>query len=254
MRLRVCPFSVAVFFGTVVLVTWQKRRASSRCKRSNSKQQPDDNDTDNGISFHVVFVLGAPGVGKGTQCQLLTQRLGTVTTPVRTKWIHLSAGDLLRAERSKGDSLLAQKIEACLVAGQLVKSEITTQLLANAMQRHWEQDNVSHFLVDGFPRSFDNWRAWQENTMCARSTKILFVLDFVCPQEILVGRLLERERADDNLATVQKRFDTFERETAPMLAYFRNATTVPVYTITADQPVERVYQETSQYLEHIEAM
>ena len=193
----------------------------------------------------VVFVLGAPGVGKGTQCQLLTERL----TP--TKWVHLSAGDLLRAERSKRNSRLADEINACIAAGNLVRSEVTCQLLEHAMREAYNQENgggATHFLVDGFPRSQANADAW-EATMSHH--RVQFVLDFECSEEILVGRLLERGkttgRSDDNLETVRKRFRTFQNETAPILEYYRKGESIPVYTIATDKAVEDVYQETVKY-------
>jgi len=239
-KLRVCPFSVAVFFGTAALVAYHKR-----------KQQDDDGSrsTNNNSSSSsssmpvckVVFVLGAPGVGKGTQCQLLTERL------TKAKWVHLSAGDLLRAERQSG-SALANEINDCIAQGKLVRSEITCQLLENAMRKAYESDGTTHFLVDGYPRSRENVDAWQK-TM--KHHIIQFVLDYECPEETLIGRLLERGkqsgRTDDNLEVVKKRFATFQNETAPILDYYRNSTSVPVHTIATDKGVEEVYKETKRY-------
>ena len=240
--LKICPFSVVVFIGTAAAFVLHEQRKIQRS--STALKAIPTTDVVSFPSCNVVFVLVAPGVGKGTQCQLICERL---TTP--TRWVHLSAGDLLRAERNKAQSELGDEINACIAAGQLVRSEITCQLLENAMRSAYAKDKTTHFLIDGYPRSQSNMDVWvetmQQHTMTA-------VLDFVCPEETLIGRLLERGkssgRVDDNLATVQKRFDTFRRETAPILEWFRTSSSIPVHTIPTDKPVEDVYKDTVTYL------
>ncbi|VDL86936.1 unnamed protein product, partial [Nippostrongylus brasiliensis] len=72
--------------------------------------------------FNVVFVLGPPGSGKGTQCLKIQENL---------KFVHLSAGDLLRAERQRKDSKYGQLIEEHITNGTIVPVEITCKLLEN---------------------------------------------------------------------------------------------------------------------------
>lgn len=72
----------------------------------------------------VVFVLGAPGSGKGTQCAKIVDKYG---------YVHLSAGDLLRAERNRPGSELAEMIEESLKAGRIIPVEVTCSLLDKAM-------------------------------------------------------------------------------------------------------------------------
>ena len=88
-----------------------------------------------------VFILGGPGSGKGTQCSNLVRDFG---------FVHLSAGDLLRAERDSG-SEKAELINNILLAGNIVPVEITVNLIKDAMKKHgWSQKK---FLIDGFPRN-----------------------------------------------------------------------------------------------------
>lgn len=239
MPLKVCPFSIAVFIGTAAGIVYYKQQ------QQRVKQEQSNDATPDKLPLpkcHVVFVLGAPGVGKGTQCSLLTQRL------TKDHWEHLSAGDLLRAERNKSNSQLGSEINACINAGKLVDSKITCKLLENAMKDSYAKNKTTHFLIDGFPRSVQNNNAWLA-TMSHH--QIDCVLDFQCPKETLIGRLLERGktsgRSDDTLETIQKRFDTFVQETAPILEHYRNETNVPVHTILSDQDVESVYKNTVQY-------
>lgn len=90
----------------------------------------------------VVFVLGAPGSGKGTQCAKIVDAFG---------YTHLSAGDLLREERAKPDSKNGRLIEECIVNGKIVPVEITCNLLEDAMNRTKE---VSHHCVETTPLTF----------------------------------------------------------------------------------------------------
>ncbi|KAK1746312.1 UMP-CMP kinase [Skeletonema marinoi] len=112
MGLGFCPFSLALFAGTAIsyvkLLQYKSTKSSSSTTPSSSEP------------FRVVFVLGGPGAGKGTQCTLLSKNHG---------WAHLSAGDLLRAERKKSGSKLADIINSNISAGKIVPSEITTQLI-----------------------------------------------------------------------------------------------------------------------------
>lgn len=96
--------------------------------------------------LQVVFVLGGPGSGKGTNCAKLVETFG---------FIHLSAGDLLREERQSG-SELAEMINTYIAEGKIVPAEVTVRLLHNAM----EKSGKKKFLVDGFPRDLMNLQCW----------------------------------------------------------------------------------------------
>lgn len=79
-------------------------------------------------TYEVVFVLGGPGAGKGTQCSLLVERYGL---------IHLSAGDLLREERKRGTEL-ASMINTYIKEGKIVPAEVTVGLLR--YEEGWRAD------------------------------------------------------------------------------------------------------------------
>jgi UMP-CMP kinase len=89
----------------------------------------------------VVFVLGGPGVGKGTQCAKLSSEYN---------FIHLSAGELLRAERNSGGEN-ATLINNYIKNGEIVPVEITVKLIKTAMLKNgWDK---KRYLIDGFPRN-----------------------------------------------------------------------------------------------------
>ncbi|KDR21793.1 UMP-CMP kinase [Zootermopsis nevadensis] len=162
------------------------------------------------IKPDVVFVLGAPGAGKGTQCTNIVKEFG---------FIHLSAGDLLREERNKEGSEYGELIEDNIKHGRIVPVEITCSLIEKAMKK----SGSSKFLIDGFPRNQDNLDGW--NRQMAANVNLLFVLFFDCPQEVCVSRCLERGaagsgRSDDNPESLKKRFDTYMNDSVPIIQYY----------------------------------
>lgn len=88
----------------------------------------------------VIFVLGGPGAGKGTQCSKLVSDYG---------FKHLSAGDLLREEQDRPGSEFGEMIKTYIKEGTIVPMEVTIQLLENAMKKAMEEENKHTFLIDG---------------------------------------------------------------------------------------------------------
>ncbi|KAJ1624566.1 adenylate kinase-domain-containing protein, partial [Pavlovales sp. CCMP2436] len=95
----------------------------------------------------VIFVLGGPGSGKGTQCALLAKRHG---------FAHFSAGDLLRDEVASG-SAEGRAIREMIKEGKIVPAQTTIDLLQKAMR-----GRAGPYLIDGFPRSMDNAKSFEE--------------------------------------------------------------------------------------------
>ena len=149
----------------------------------------------------VYFVMGGPGSGKGTQCEKLVSRYGMV---------HLSAGDLLRAEVASG-SELGQEISAVIDQGKIVQSETTVELLRAGMK-----GKPGPFLIDGFPRSIANLEAFE-----AEIGSAAFMLFLQVSEEEMEARLLKRGessgRSDDNHETILKRFRTFVEDSMPVV-------------------------------------
>ncbi len=163
---------------------------------------------------NVVFVLGGPGAGKGTMCELAESQLG---------WVHLSTGDLLRAELEAGGPS-ATTINEYMTAGKLVPNEITVTLLKSAMERISRTTGKTNFLLDGFPRSLDNLEAWYE--IFGRHADLPRMLYFECPYAVLEKRILGRARysgrSDDNVESIKLRFDTFKTQTLPIVELFKS--------------------------------
>ncbi|KAI0956943.1 UMP-CMP kinase, variant 3 [Taiwanofungus camphoratus] len=116
----------------------------------------------------VIFVLGGPGVGKGTQCASLVDDFG---------FCHLSAGDLLRAEQAREGSEYGELIRSCIREGQIVPMAVTIKLLENAMRAALETPRAGdawgggrgRFLIDGFPRQMDQAEKFDNEVRMARA-------------------------------------------------------------------------------------
>ncbi|KAF0982752.1 hypothetical protein FDP41_010731 [Naegleria fowleri] len=169
----------------------------------------------------VVFVLG-------TQCAKLVEKY---------KFVHLSTGDLLRAE-SKKDTEQGRMIDSYMKEGKLVPGQVTIHLLKQAILGH--EDKNTTFLVDGFPREMQQAFDF-EQFIC----KGMFVLFFECPEDVLEKRLLERGktsgRSDDNIESIKKRFKTFLSQSLPVVDYFKK--TDRVRTIDSTGTPEEVFAQ-----------
>jgi UMP-CMP kinase len=187
----------------------------------------------------VVFVLGGPGAGKGTQCARLVTEFG---------FCHLSAGDLLRAEQQRAGSQYGELIQTCIREGTIVPMEVTIKLLENAMaaaiaeQRAgagWA-DGKGRFLVDGFPRKMDQALKFDEE-VCLSA----LVLHFTTTEEVMLKRLLERGktsgREDDNEESIKKRFRTHTETTMPVIEHYTKLGKVA--EIDSSRSVEEVHKD-----------
>ncbi|XP_065217014.1 UMP-CMP kinase [Planococcus citri] len=179
----------------------------------------------------VIFVLGGPGAGKGTQCQKLVEEF---------KFKHISAGDLLREERNKPGSEFGELIETHIRNGTIVPVEITCKLIENTIQA----SNTDVFLIDGFPRNKDNLDGWIREM--SDKTDLQFVLFFDCPIEMCVQRCLKRGeagsgRSDDNIESVRKRIVTFNEDTLPIIRYYEEKNMVK--KIDSSKTADEIHNE-----------
>ncbi|KAF7535901.1 hypothetical protein G7Z17_g13129 [Cylindrodendrum hubeiense] len=182
----------------------------------------------------VVFVLGGPGAGKGTQCAKLVDQYG---------FTHLSAGDLLRAEQERPGSQFGDLIKDYIKNGLIVPMEVTIQLLENAMTEALQKTGSTkgRFLIDGFPRKMDQAVKFEE-TVCPAK----MVLFFDCPEDVMETRLLKRGetsgRSDDNAESIRKRFRTFVETSMPVVTHFEKEG--KVVKLDATPTPDQVYVKT----------
>ena len=152
-----------------------------------------------------LLFLGPPGAGKGTQAQRLaeTQNL-----------LHLSTGDLLRAEVAAG-SELGKDAEAVMARGELVSDALVLAIVRSRLQSH-----SGGWLLDGFPRNVAQADALAQ-LLDELGQQIELVVLMELDDAVLVQRLLSRGRADDNEEVIRHRLEVYRQQTEPLIAYYR---------------------------------
>jgi adenylate kinase len=202
-----------------------------------------------------VLLLGAPGVGKGTQAKALMAAYGIP---------QISTGDILRANISSGTPL-GKAAKALVDQGTLVSDDLVNQMVAD---RLLQPDTTRGFILDGFPRTL-NQALWLDAKLASNSNvlpvvAISIVVDYEQLKHRITGRRISpagriyniysnppkvpgicdvdgatlAQRPDDSEAVFADRMKTFETQTAPVVEHYRNLGRFE--EINGDQPVEQV--------------
>jgi adenylate kinase len=165
-----------------------------------------------------LVLFGPPGAGKGTQAKFLTQARGLP---------QLSTGDMLRAAIAAG-SELGKKVEAILAGGELVSDDIVIGIIAERLN---QPDCAQGAIFDGFPRTIAQAEAL-DRLLESRGKKIDLAVELKVNDEVLVRRAENRvnemraegksPRPDDTPETLKNRLGVYYKNTAPLIAYYRN--------------------------------
>ncbi|WP_253306537.1 adenylate kinase family protein [unidentified bacterial endosymbiont] len=180
-----------------------------------------------------VVLLGAPGAGKGTQAQVLVERLG---------FIHIATGEILRAA-VREQSPLGIQVQAMMASGQLVPDRLMIALVEERLQQAGDRP----CLLDGFPRTLA-----QAEALTQAGIKLDQVVHLAVPEAVLIRRLSGRRvhrpsgrlyhidyqpprvadrdditgeplntRPDDDEATIRQRLMIYQAQTVPLIAYYQ---------------------------------
>ncbi|XP_063698552.1 adenylate kinase isoenzyme 1 isoform X3 [Culicoides brevitarsis] len=181
----------------------------------------------------IIWVLGGPGCGKGTQCDRIIAKYG---------FSHFSTGDLLRAEVASG-SPKGKELQDMMTKGLLVSNQIVLELLEAAMNK---VANTPGFLIDGYPR---------EPAQGPEFEKIIapvdIILYFECSDNTLVTRIMKRaaesavKRADDNEETLKTRIATFRENTEKILAQYPSQ----LRRIDAERDVDTIFADVTKAID-----
>ena len=155
-----------------------------------------------------LLFLGPPGAGKGTQAQQLASAHNL---------LHLSTGDLLRAEVA-ASTALGQEAEAVMARGELVSDALVLAIVRSRLEAQ-AASGGSGWLLDGFPRN-----QTQAETLGLLLDELKQPIELVVLMElddaVLIQRLLSRGRADDNEAVIRHRLEIYREQTAPLIRYY----------------------------------
>ncbi|MCS7337135.1 MAG: nucleoside monophosphate kinase [Verrucomicrobiae bacterium] len=216
-----------------------------------------------GQRVYRLVLLGAPGVGKGTQAELMSARLGPC---------HLATGDIFRAAKALDPARLSPALREALKymdRGELVPDETVVALVRErAHCLRWP----TGFLLDGFPRTVPQAEAL-EQILANEGLKLDAVLNFESPVELIIARLSGRRtcpkckavfhiqtrkprvegvcdncgtqliiRDDDRPEAIRVRLEVYQKSTAPLVEYYRQKGLL--VTVPSDGPPEEVYKAT----------
>ncbi len=189
-----------------------------------------------------ILVLGPQGSGKGTQAQRIKATYGLP---------HIASGDIIR-EIKELPTDLGREVRAVHDRGDLVADELMIRLIRDRLSRG---DTVGGFILDGFPRTLPQAEALDE-LLRELGRKIDAVLDFqVADHEVLLQRMLRRaaeeNRSDDTPDVIRRRLELYERETAPLVDYYRSHQ-ANVVGIHADRTIEEVFREIADALDEVQ--
>jgi len=158
-----------------------------------------------------MVLLGPPGAGKGTQAQLLIDRLGI---------LQISTGDMLRAAVAAGTDI-GRRARAYMDRGELVPDAV---VIGVAEERLAQDDAQSGFVLDGFPRTTAQAEAL-DALLEKLGTNLERCVALVVDEDSLVTRLLGRAelegRSDDSEETIRTRMRVYRTQTAPLVDYYR---------------------------------
>ncbi|MCM6776063.1 adenylate kinase [Nocardia sp. CDC159] len=179
-----------------------------------------------------LVLLGPPGAGKGTQAELLSDKLGVP---------HISTGNLFRANISQ-QTPLGREAQKYLDAGNLVPSDVTNRMVESRIA---EPDAANGFVLDGYPRTVDQAEAL-EKMLKESGRELDGVVSIVVPEDVVVERMLGRGREDDNEAIIRNRMRVYREETAPLLDHYDGA----VVSVDGVGAVEEVNERILRALGH----
>ena len=177
-----------------------------------------------------IILLGAPGAGKGTQASMLAEKYNL---------LHISTGDIFRANIKSGTEI-GKIAQMYIDKGQFVPDDVTCDIVKDRLSR---QDTKHGYMLDGFPRNIFQAKELD------KFAQVDYCLNIDVPLELLMDRICGRrvctcgesyhvstlngattcvkcgkelyQRADDNPETVAARLQTYVKQTAPLIDYYK---------------------------------
>jgi len=215
------------------------------------------------MSIKRIILLGAPGSGKGTLSESLIKEYGVV---------QISTGDIFR-ENIKNETPLGLKAKDYMNRGELVPDSLVIELVTDRLQK---DDTKNGYILDGFPRTIAQAKELDE-ILYEKDEEIDYVIYINVSEDILISRISGRrlcktcgksyhiknippkvegicdecggelyQRDDDNEETAKNRIETYEKETLPLVAYYKEKGIL--YEFDGGTTPEKVFSEVKEIL------
>ncbi len=205
-----------------------------------------------------IIMLGAPGAGKGTQAQKISQKYGIP---------QISTGDIFRANISNGTEL-GKKVKDYMDQGLLVPDELVVDLVADRIQ---QEDAKDGYILDGFPRTIPQAESLAEE-LNKLGSKVDYAINIEVKDDHIIERMAGRRacsscgatyhlinakpktdgicdvcgaelilRDDDKPETVKKRLDVYHEQTQPLIDFYDREGVL--HSIDGTKEMEEVFDE-----------
>ncbi|XP_020826909.1 adenylate kinase isoenzyme 1 [Phascolarctos cinereus] len=201
-------------------------------------------------SLRIIFVMGGPGCGKGTQCENMAAKYG---------FCHVGLGELLREEANQA-TVRGQQIRDIMLKGLLVPTGVILDMVSDNMLSRPESKG---FLIDGFPRELNQAKEFEriavkrKKSVCrrpqvGRSPNIVIVFD--CSTETMIHRVLLRgqkgHREDDAEDVVRQRLETHYTLCEPILAFYQQKNLLR--NILAEDAAENIFAKCCSVIDSLQ--
>jgi adenylate kinase len=190
-----------------------------------------------------ILLLGPQGSGKGTQAKRLAGTYGLA---------HIVTGDMIR-EMKEEPSDAGRELKAIYDRGDLVSDDLIIRLIRERLDRG---DTIPGFVLDGFPRTMAQAEALDDLLQeLGRGVDIVFEFQVPDRQQLrdrMLKRAAEENRSDDSPEAIERRLELYERETAPLVEWYRT-TRGNIVGIHADRTIDEVFHEITEALDSVEA-
>ena len=151
-----------------------------------------------------IIMIGGPGSGKSTYSEIITKKLNIP---------HIYTGDMMR-KLAKQDTPDGRKVKDLLAQGKFAPLDIVINAVKDRVSK---PDAQKGYVFDGFPRNVEQAERMEEENI-----EYDYVVNLVVSEEEIIKRLTARGREDDKPEIIKKRLAVYEKETRPLLDYFKN--------------------------------
>jgi len=156
------------------------------------------------INGPKIIMIGGPGAGKSTYSEIITKKLNIP---------HIYTGDMMR-QLAKQDTPDGRRVKDLLSKGQFAPLSIVINAVKERVSK---PDAQKGYVFDGFPRNVEQAQRMEEEGI-----EYDHVINLVVSEEEVIKRLTARGREDDKPEIIKKRLQVYEKETRPLLDYFKN--------------------------------
>ncbi|PLV60993.1 adenylate kinase [Brachyspira pilosicoli SP16] len=186
--------------------------------------------------INIIFI-GAPGSGKGTQSELIEKEYSIS---------HISTGDMFRENIANGTEL-GKTAKGYMDKGELVPDSLVIDMLFDRLK---EDDCKKGFMLDGYPRTMEQAKEL-DKLLEKLNYKIDAIINLSVAENIIIKRLLNRGRSDDNEETIKNRIKVFESQSKPVLEYYKDKVYIIDVESLENETPEDIYKKIKKGLDGI---